>query len=286
MGGGGGGGGSMADLFGELFGGGGRGGRGRERRSDDVVHKLAVALEDLYTGTVKCGAARPLTFLLWGRGRAVRVCCLPRSRSAKAQSRASFDVGSVFSTAARACEQRGGMAPAGADAHSPPPAVGARRKLSLARKVQCGTCSGTGSRSGRRYECNVCRGSGIQVHLRPIGPGMVQQIQARCSECNGSGSSQPASEWVRGPPAAGSWGRRRAVQASQRGAALLVLAAACRPRSRASCGPPALRCRAPSPGPASPLDAPRSTCLPPLSAHCSPPLPQATAAGRAAAARG
>jgi hypothetical protein len=50
---GGGGGGSMADLFGELFGGGGRGGRGRERRSDDVVHKLQVALEDLYTGTTK-----------------------------------------------------------------------------------------------------------------------------------------------------------------------------------------------------------------------------------------
>jgi DnaJ-class molecular chaperone len=51
--GGGGGGGSMADLFGELFGGGGRGGRARERRSDDVVHKLQVPLEDLYTGTTK-----------------------------------------------------------------------------------------------------------------------------------------------------------------------------------------------------------------------------------------
>ncbi|KIZ04147.1 putative DnaJ proteinJ1 [Monoraphidium neglectum] len=118
--GGGGGGGSMADLFGELFGGGGRGGRARERRSDDVVHKLQVPLEDLYTGTTK--------------------------------------------------------------------------KLSLARKVLCGTCSGTGSRSGKRYECNTCHGSGIQVHIRPIGPGMVQQIQARCSECNGSGSSQPHSD--------------------------------------------------------------------------------------------
>jgi DnaJ-class molecular chaperone len=53
MGGGGGGGGSMADLFGELFGGGGRGGRARERRSEDVVHKLQVALEDVYTGTTK-----------------------------------------------------------------------------------------------------------------------------------------------------------------------------------------------------------------------------------------
>lgn len=50
---GGGGGGSMADLFGELFGGGRGGGRGRERRSDDVVHKLQVSLEDIYTGTTK-----------------------------------------------------------------------------------------------------------------------------------------------------------------------------------------------------------------------------------------
>lgn len=118
--GGGGGGGSMADLFGELFGGGGGRGRPRERRSDDVVHKLQVSLEDLYSGVTK--------------------------------------------------------------------------KLSLARKVQCGTCNGTGSRSGKRYECNTCHGSGVQVHIRPIGPGMVQQIQARCSECNGSGSSQPHSD--------------------------------------------------------------------------------------------
>ncbi|GBF94698.1 dnaJ [Raphidocelis subcapitata] len=119
-GGGGGGGGSMADLFGELFGGGGRGGRARERRSEDVMHKLQVSLEDIYTGTTK--------------------------------------------------------------------------KLSLARKVACSTCSGSGSRSGKRYECNTCHGSGVQVHIRPIGPGMVQQIQARCSECNGSGSSQPPSD--------------------------------------------------------------------------------------------
>ena len=120
--GGGGGGGSMADLFGELFGGGGgRGGRGaRERRSEDVVHKLQVALEDIYSGTVK--------------------------------------------------------------------------KLSLSRKVACSTCSGTGSRSGKRYECGTCRGSGVQVHIRPIGPGMVQQIQARCSECGGSGKSHPPSD--------------------------------------------------------------------------------------------
>jgi DnaJ family protein A protein 2 len=86
------------------------------------------------------------------------------------------------------------------------------RKLSLARKVQCSTCSGSGSRSGKRYECNTCHGSGVQVHIRPIGPGMVQQIQARCSECNGSGSSQPPSEW----PAAERGGRGGQARSSGR----------------------------------------------------------------------
>jgi DnaJ-class molecular chaperone len=54
MGGGGGMGGGMGDIF-EMFmgGGGGRGGRPRERKSEDVLHKLTVSLEDLYNGTTK-----------------------------------------------------------------------------------------------------------------------------------------------------------------------------------------------------------------------------------------
>lgn len=34
----------------------------------------------------------------------------------------------------------------------------------------------------------TCKGSGVQVMIRPLGPGMVQQIQQRCSTCSGSGS--------------------------------------------------------------------------------------------------
>lgn len=48
---GGGGGGGMADIF-DLFGG-GRGGRTRERKSDDVRHNLQVSLEELYNGVTK-----------------------------------------------------------------------------------------------------------------------------------------------------------------------------------------------------------------------------------------
>lgn len=52
MGGGGGGGGGMADLFDILSGGGGRR-QPRERKSEDVVHRLTVTLEELYNGVTK-----------------------------------------------------------------------------------------------------------------------------------------------------------------------------------------------------------------------------------------
>lgn len=48
----GGGGGGMADLF-DILSGGGRRGQPRERKSDDVVHKLNVSLEELYSGVTK-----------------------------------------------------------------------------------------------------------------------------------------------------------------------------------------------------------------------------------------
>lgn len=119
MGNGGGGMGGGMDIFDMFMGGGGRGGgRPRERKSEDVTHKLSVSLEDLYNGTTK--------------------------------------------------------------------------KLSLSRNLPCSNCNGVGTKSGRRYECNTCRGTGVQVQLRPIGPGMVQQIQSRCSTCSGTGYSTPS----------------------------------------------------------------------------------------------
>lgn len=72
--------------------------------------------------------------------------------------------------------------------------TGKSRKLQMKRKMKCGGCSGSGSRSGKRYNCETCHGSGVEVKLRPLGPGMVQQIQARCSTCQGSGFFCPASD--------------------------------------------------------------------------------------------
>ncbi len=52
--GGGGGPGGMADIFDMFMGGGGRGRSGtRERKSEDVLHKLSVSLEDMYNGTTR-----------------------------------------------------------------------------------------------------------------------------------------------------------------------------------------------------------------------------------------
>lgn len=40
---------------------------------------------------------------------------------------------------------------------------------------------------GDAKECDVCDGSGVQVELRQIALGMVQQLQRRCVECSGEG---------------------------------------------------------------------------------------------------
>ena len=45
----------------------------------------------------------------------------------------------------------------------------------------------TGGRHGAVVRCRKCQGSGIQVSHRPIGPGMVQQIQSACGDCGGTG---------------------------------------------------------------------------------------------------
>ena len=115
----GGGGGGPADIF-DLFGMGGRSRAPRERRADDVVHKMKVGLEDLYKGST--------------------------------------------------------------------------RKLQMTRNIKCEACSGSGSKSGKRYSCDTCQGSGVEVKLRPLGPGMMQQIQQRCSRCGGAGYACPPSD--------------------------------------------------------------------------------------------
>lgn len=46
---------------------------------------------------------------------------------------------------------------------------------------------GIGGKKGAVERCPNCRGSGMQLKIQQIGPGMVQQIQSVCSECQGVG---------------------------------------------------------------------------------------------------
>eukprot|EP01083_Nonionella_stella_P145996 458608_1 len=51
-------------------------------------------------------------------------------------------------------------------------------KLAVRRKVIVGEVK----------TCNACDGHGIRMEVRQLGPGMIQQMQRQCSECNGQGN--------------------------------------------------------------------------------------------------
>jgi len=44
-----------------------------------------------------------------------------------------------------------------------------------------------GGRSGASHTCRTCRGCGVKVTYRQLGPGMSQQLQSRCPDCRGEG---------------------------------------------------------------------------------------------------
>ena len=64
---------------------------------------------------------------------------------------------------------------------------GATRKLALQKNVICDKCEGQGGKKGAVECCPNRRGPGMQIRIHQIGPGMVQQIQSVCMECQGHG---------------------------------------------------------------------------------------------------
>merc|ERR1719430_3001510 len=66
---------------------------------------------------------------------------------------------------------------------------GTVRKLALQKNVICDACEGVGGKPGCYVKCQSCRGTGMQVRIHQIGPGMMQQIQSMCQECHGEGES-------------------------------------------------------------------------------------------------
>lgn len=72
---------------------------------------------------------------------------------------------------------------------------GRTKKLKIQRKILCSTCSGKGTtKPNVNTTCTTCRGQGIRMITRQIGPGMIQQMQSTCDECSGTGSKISASD--------------------------------------------------------------------------------------------
>ncbi|GAA96362.1 hypothetical protein E5Q_03028 [Mixia osmundae IAM 14324] len=63
---------------------------------------------------------------------------------------------------------------------------GKNTKLALQKHVLCSKCEGRGGKEGATKTCVTCKGQGVRVILRQMGP-MVQQMQQTCSDCNGEG---------------------------------------------------------------------------------------------------
>ncbi|QKF93745.1 DnaJ chaperone protein [Fadolivirus algeromassiliense] len=51
----------------------------------------------------------------------------------------------------------------------------------------CNICDNTGFEDKGKHDCTVCKGSGFKMEMRQIGPGMIQQFQRPCNNCEGSG---------------------------------------------------------------------------------------------------
>lgn len=45
-----------------------------------------------------------------------------------------------------------------------------------------------GGKAGAVQKCVACRGRGMRIMIRQLAPGMVQQMQSVCTDCNGEGN--------------------------------------------------------------------------------------------------
>lgn len=64
---------------------------------------------------------------------------------------------------------------------------GKTSKLQLSKNVICSSCKGKGGRSENFEQCPGCKGRGFKVTYMQIAPGMAQQTQSECMDCNTEG---------------------------------------------------------------------------------------------------
>ncbi|XP_017785767.1 PREDICTED: dnaJ homolog subfamily A member 2-like [Nicrophorus vespilloides] len=75
--------------------------------------------------------------------------------------------------------------------------TGKTSKLQLSKNVICSICNGQGGKAGCCQPCTKCKGTGIKISYRQLAPGMAQQIQSRCSDCEGEGMTINAKDRCR-----------------------------------------------------------------------------------------
>lgn len=62
---------------------------------------------------------------------------------------------------------------------------GAKKEAQFRKQFLCDVCGGTGGKNVKM--CRECDGKGVRLITRQLGPHMIQQMQARCDACNGTG---------------------------------------------------------------------------------------------------
>ncbi len=67
-------------------------------------------------------------------------------------------------------------------------AKGVEKKIKVNKFVSCGTCSGSGSKTGNLETCKICHGSGVQTRTQQTFLGAMQ-TQTTCGGCNGEGKT-------------------------------------------------------------------------------------------------
>jgi DnaJ family protein A protein 2 len=68
---------------------------------------------------------------------------------------------------------------------------GCSKKLRLTKSVICPGCNGKGGKGDAVVTCKTCKGRGVKVVIRQLGPGMIQQMQMPCDDCDQSGQVIP-----------------------------------------------------------------------------------------------
>lgn len=66
--------------------------------------------------------------------------------------------------------------------------TGCEKTVKIDIDDKCITCDGSGAQTKSRLKCDECRGAGIKIEMKLIGPGMMSQQQVPCNKCHTLGT--------------------------------------------------------------------------------------------------